>query len=86
MWKAFDEMERIGWMTPHRRPRMVSVQANGCAPIVRAFDRGRRESGAVGGRRHGCRRPARAEGDWRLPDPARRSRERRHGGAVPTRR
>jgi threonine synthase len=40
MWKAFDELERIGWMPAGRRPRMVSVQAAGCAPIVRAFDRG----------------------------------------------
>jgi threonine synthase len=37
MWKAFDELEAIGWIPPHRRPRMVSVQAEGCAPIVRAF-------------------------------------------------
>jgi len=36
MWKAFDEMEQLGWIGP-RRPRMVSVQAAGCAPIVRAF-------------------------------------------------
>jgi threonine synthase len=40
MWKAFDELEHIGWMTPGRRPRMVSVQAEHCAPIVRAFERG----------------------------------------------
>src|SRR5688500_18101227 len=39
MWKAFDEMERIGWIG-RRRPRMVSVQAEGCAPIVRAFEAG----------------------------------------------
>jgi threonine synthase len=39
MWKAFDEMEAIGWIGPSR-PRMVSVQAAGCAPIVRAFERG----------------------------------------------
>jgi threonine synthase len=38
MWKAFEEMETIGWVAPQRRPRMVSVQAVGCAPIVRAFD------------------------------------------------
>jgi threonine synthase len=37
MWKAFDELEQIGWMPPGRRPRLVSVQADGCAPIVRAF-------------------------------------------------
>jgi threonine synthase len=39
MWKAFDEMETMGWIGP-RRPRMVSVQAAGCAPIVRAFEAG----------------------------------------------
>ncbi|HEX2120127.1 MAG TPA: threonine synthase [Thermoanaerobaculia bacterium] len=38
MWKAFDEMERLGWIDA-RRPRMYSVQSSGCAPIVRAFDR-----------------------------------------------
>jgi threonine synthase len=40
MWKAFDELERIGWMTSGRRPRMVTVQAAGCAPIVRALEAG----------------------------------------------
>jgi threonine synthase len=40
MWKAFDEIERIGWVTPVKRPRMVSVQAENCAPIVRAFEQG----------------------------------------------
>ena len=40
MWKAFEELEAIGWMPRGRRPRMVSVQAEGCAPIVRAFERG----------------------------------------------
>jgi len=39
MWKAFSEMEALGWIGP-RRPRMVVVQAEGCAPIVRAFERG----------------------------------------------
>lgn len=41
MWKAFDELERIGWVRPQKRPRMVSVQAAGCAPIVRAFEQGK---------------------------------------------
>ncbi len=41
MWKAFDEMEQMGWIGP-RRPRMVTVQAAGCAPIVRAFEEGKR--------------------------------------------
>ena len=40
MWKAFDELEAIGWIEPGRRPKMVSVQATGCAPIVRAFEEG----------------------------------------------
>jgi threonine synthase len=39
MWKAFDELEAIGWID-RKRPRMVSVQADGCAPIVRAFEQG----------------------------------------------
>jgi threonine synthase len=41
MWKAFDEMESIGWLPiGTRRPKMVSVQAENCAPIVRAFEQG----------------------------------------------
>jgi threonine synthase len=44
MWKAFDEMERIGWKTTTTRPKMVSVQAENCAPIVRAFDQGAERS------------------------------------------
>src|SRR5437867_2283776 len=39
MWKAFDEMETLGWIG-RKRPRMFAVQASGCAPIVRAFERG----------------------------------------------
>jgi threonine synthase len=39
MWKAFDELQAIGWIGP-QRPRLVAVQASGCAPIVRAFDAG----------------------------------------------
>jgi threonine synthase len=40
MWKAFDEMEKLGWVG-RKRPRMVTVQAAGCAPMVRAFHEGR---------------------------------------------
>jgi threonine synthase len=40
MWKAFEEIEHLGWVRRGRRPRMVSVQAEGCAPIVRAFESG----------------------------------------------
>lgn len=39
MWKAFDEMEQLGWVGPER-PRMVSVQSEGCAPIPKAFEEG----------------------------------------------
>jgi len=39
MWKAFDELEKLGWIGPER-PRMYAVQASGCAPIVRAFEAG----------------------------------------------
>jgi threonine synthase len=39
MWKAFDEMEQLGWIG-RRRPKMISVQATGCAPIVRAWEQG----------------------------------------------
>ena len=41
MWKAFDEMEQMGWIGS-KRPRMVSVQSATCAPIVRAFEQGER--------------------------------------------
>lgn len=39
MWKAFDELEALGWIGP-KRPRMYAVQASGCAPIVRAYEAG----------------------------------------------
>jgi threonine synthase len=40
MWKAFDEMEALGWIGPER-PRMITVQAAGCAPIVKAWEEGK---------------------------------------------
>jgi threonine synthase len=40
MWKAFDEMEKLGWIGP-KRPRMVTVQSDGCAPMVKAFHEGK---------------------------------------------
>ncbi|MFY9562471.1 MAG: threonine synthase [Terriglobales bacterium] len=43
MWKAFDEMEQLGWIGPER-PKMVTVQAAGCAPIVRAWEAGKSTS------------------------------------------
>jgi threonine synthase len=43
MWKAFDEMERMGWIGSER-PRMVVVQAEGCAPLVNAYNAGERHA------------------------------------------
>ncbi|MGW8178722.1 MAG: threonine synthase [bacterium] len=43
MWKVFDELEELGWIGSER-PRMVSVQAEGCAPIVKAYEEGKKES------------------------------------------
>src|SRR6266480_1809441 len=43
MWKAFDEMEALGWIG-EKRPRMFAVQATGCAPIVRAFEAGEKNA------------------------------------------
>ena len=70
MWKAFDELEKLGWIGPER-PRMYAVQASGCAPIVRAFEAGeehaeRWEDAATVAAGH-----SRAESGRRFPDPAR---------------
>jgi threonine synthase len=46
MWKAFNELEQLGWIS-EKRPRMITVQAAGCAPIVRAFEAGSRFAGEV---------------------------------------
>jgi len=40
MWKAFEELEQLGWLNNIKRPRMVSVQAEGCAPVIKAFHDG----------------------------------------------
>ncbi len=46
MWKAFEEMERLGWIGS-ARPRMAIVQSEGCAPLVRAFEQGKEEASPV---------------------------------------
>jgi threonine synthase len=38
MWKAFDEMEQLGWLKSSKRPKMIAVQADGCAPVVKAWN------------------------------------------------
>jgi threonine synthase len=78
MWKAFDEMQELGWID-HRRPRMISVQAAGCAPIVRAFEAQAREAVYFEGAAtyaSGLRVPA-AVGDFLILDAVRAS-----GGAA----
>ena len=40
MWKAFEELEQLGWVKPGKRPRMIAIQASGCAPVVRAYNAG----------------------------------------------
>src|ERR1700674_1181915 len=40
MWKAFVELEELGWVRHGKRPRMIAVQSSGCAPVVRAFEQG----------------------------------------------
>jgi threonine synthase len=42
MWKAFAELRELGWLKTARLPRLVSCQSDGCAPIVRAFEKGER--------------------------------------------
>src|ERR1017187_3492983 len=42
MWKAFAELEALGWLNSPRRPRMISCQSDGCAPIAVAFEKGER--------------------------------------------
>jgi threonine synthase len=79
MWKAFEEMERMGWMGADR-PKMFSVQAAGCAPIVRAWEAGTRHAETWQGAKtyaSGLRVPG-AIGDFLILDALRES----GGGAV----
>ena len=79
MWKAFDEMELLGWIDS-KRPRMFSVQASGCAPIVRAFEAGEKFAAEFPNARtaaSGLRVP-KAIGDFLMLDILRKSK----GGAV----
>jgi threonine synthase len=79
IWKAFDEMEALGWIGK-KRPRMFSVQATGCAPIVRAFENGDSTAAEFANARtcaSGLRVP-KAIGDYLILSILRES----HGGAV----
>ena len=44
MWKAFEELDRLGWLEDPARPRLYACQAEGCAPLPRAFERGERHA------------------------------------------
>ena len=44
MWKAFAELEELGWVRPGKKPKMIAVQSSGCAPIARAYERGEKVS------------------------------------------
>ena len=77
MWKAFDELEQLGWIGS-KRPKMICVQAAGCAPIVKAFEEGKGRLAVLGKRSDARERPAGAEGHRRLSRPAGRPRKRRH--------
>lgn len=44
MWKAFEELEELGWVKPGRRPKMIAVQSSGCAPVARAYEQGEKTS------------------------------------------
>ncbi len=81
MWKAFDEMEKLGLIAPGtKRPRMFTVQATGCQPIVRAFASGEKfaaEHLNATTRASGLRVP-KAIGDFIMLDALRTS----HGGAI----
>jgi threonine synthase len=78
MWKAFAELASLGWLEDEKLPRMVAVQSDGCAPIVRAFDRGERFAEPFIGAAtiaSGIRVPA-AVGDFMILDAVRESRGR----------
>lgn len=46
MWKAFAELEELGWVAPGKKPKMVAVQSSGCAPVARAYEKGEKVSRA----------------------------------------
>jgi len=75
MWKAFAELEAIGWLKSPRKPKMISCQSEGCAPIARAFARGERFAEKFAGAAtvaSGIRVPV-AVGDFMILDAVRES-------------
>ncbi len=79
MWKAFAELQELGWLRTKKKPRMFAVQSDGCAPIVRAFENGERFAEVFEGAATcaaGIRVPV-AVGDFMILDAVRES-----GGAA----
>jgi threonine synthase len=75
MWKAFQELKELGWLESDRMPRLISCQAEGCAPIARAFEKGERFAELFPNARtaaSGLRVPA-AVGDFMILDAIRAS-------------
>lgn len=75
MWKAFAELKELGWLRADRMPRLISCQAEGCAPIVTAFEKGERFAELFPNARtaaSGLRVPA-AVGDFMMLDAIRAS-------------
>jgi threonine synthase len=75
MWKAFSEAGELGWLTETKRPRLIACQSDGCAPIVRAFEKGERFAELFSGAHtvaSGLRVPA-AVGDFMMLDAIRAS-------------
>jgi threonine synthase len=75
MWKAFKELGELGWLESSKRPRMYACQSSGCAPIVRAFEKGERFAETFENARtvaSGLRVP-RALGDFMILDAVRES-------------
>jgi threonine synthase len=75
MWKAFAELRELGWLHTDRLPRLVSCQSDGCAPIVRAFEKGERFAEPFANAQtiaSGLRVPA-AVGDFMMLDAIRES-------------
>ena len=78
MWKAFDEMEALGWISS-RRPKMIAVQTEGCQPVVRAFERGESKQPVLGECAHRGGGFARAQAAGRRADAGCRSQKRGYG-------
>jgi threonine synthase len=75
MWKAFAELEQLGWLKSPRKPRMISCQSDGCAPIARAFEQGERFAAKIENAQtiaSGVRVPV-AVGDFMILDAVRAS-------------